>query len=1294
MAEGAANAANVGEDVQMHVEAINVLRRMPTSYARAGHLDRLCVWGAGLNSTHMMWEEIKRMVGAEQHHIVKVDRVFQRDGHIRFDIYVDNSMATIQHLLKKKGRALGWFSRPHDTERYVGPRNKVVRPVVHHKKLTIATLNLQGVKEKREEIALLSEEKDIDVWCFQETLRPAGQWPLRIPGYQTVVSYSDDSVAGARGIAIAVKRELCGYAISDPSPYYLFVRIVGESFPNSLIVGCVYCPCDARLKKTVKKQALEAVKGYRARFPLARIVLAGDFNQKTAKLTRNLLKTHSDLRIVQTIGSSKTFHRRNKPISDIDHVLAYPMDGFSRAEVCRTFDISDHYPLLAYLDLQVPVTPSRVAKRSRTRFVVPSKTEEIKAIVCNNKFEALKQLLGEEEVQQDTVDNMAQTFVDTCHQVATDVNALKKSGCAPPKKEVCYLSNTVKAGIREKRAKFDRVKEASNPVELELAWLEYLKVRDRVKKSIAKERKERWIKAIHVGINYAIDGEFRKFWRWLKAFWAPKSARGVTPIQDPDTGELLVSVEEIAQKWAQHYGSLAADPTTHSKDREYWTNKLVDLPQLSQLEQCDDELSWSEVNMALKGSANGKSPGMDEIPVEWLKLCITSNEAQAPDHVMGQVLFTLCKVIFNSGFIPKCWQSALVVSLPKKGDPSIMDNYRGISLIATTLKIITTVIARRLSSQLDKERRLHREQAGFRTLEECVAQAAALLEVTQRRYHAGKPTWLVFFDLKKAFDTVPHMALMTKLGKIGVWGKTLAFIEALYEHSNIAICGGDTMHYAELLRGVRQGCPLSPLLFDIFINDVLDEAESWSVEVPDLVERLAGLLFADDMVAVGENPETVQVACDAVGRWADRNEMQFGIKKCGVMLIQPANMNLEKPVFIIGGEAIPNVSEYIYLGIKITEDVVLNLKPMVQYRVDKFLSAWHAMRHLLSCRAIPITYRKQVLNTVLLPTLLYGSELWGMNGKLAHIAQKAANKAIRDIAGSKAIQINTICAELGIEMIHACSISRRARLFQKALTGKMRTWLPLLACNPSRVRKATWTSACNKYLKQHYREVLNEKLSPQSSSKKVLSKSRQKLVSTKKVTSTKSWSLYMEKDYENNKSWVKLVADKWPEHASGLTALMKLRTSSFYTCQRLAQARLIPSQYKSQCPSCGTMVPDTAEHFVLECRHYAGMRDLHIGELMQAAALALGNDMNPQRQLSLLLGGSFNGRRLDGWIPDTQTRIPEPHEALATDTPRDNLGCIRVARFLQYALAKRAHVIGGLLDPNRNTAPEDLGPEG
>jgi len=223
-----------------------------------------------------------------------------------------------------------------------------------------------------------------------------------------------------------------------------------------------------------------------------------------------------------------------------------------------------------------------------------------------------------------------------------------------------------------------------------------------------------------------------------------------------------------------------------------------------------------------------------------------------------------------------------------------------------------------------------------------------------------QPTYVVFIDFKKAYDTVPHGALFAKLSHKGVRGRCLTFIRALYAGSTmrVRVGGGTQGMYSEVCRlrhGVRQGCPLSPVFFNIFIDDLPMGTEKMGVKVPVGLTRTRQIsrlqiginLFADDAAGICPTLECVERFCDHVTQWSNRNEMSIGISKCGLMEFLPNDLDFNNPLLRdfrpieeyadldriqIDGQDVPIVEEYLYLGIRITP--ALKISKMVEHRLE------------------------------------------------------------------------------------------------------------------------------------------------------------------------------------------------------------------------------------------------------------------------------------------------------------------------------------------------------------------------
>ncbi|OIR55915.1 MAG: uncharacterized protein A8A55_3339, partial [Amphiamblys sp. WSBS2006] len=254
----------------------------------------------------------------------------------------------------------------------------------------------------------------------------------------------------------------------------------------------------------------------------------------------------------------------------------------------------------------------------------------------------------------------------------------------------------------------------------------------------------------------------------------------------------------------------------------------------------------------------------------------------------GSPLFWFLLETFNGiwvgGCFPEAWSVAEVVPVLKKGDATRPENYRGISLIAGSMKVLNKLLARRISDALERHGRLREEQAGFRGGEECLGHCVELEEARAQRKRTGQETWRGFVDFKKAFDTVPQEAVLAKTEeRLGLreGGNLSRYLRGMYSCPLGRLRKGTETWKCEV--GVRQGCPISPVLFLMFINDLLDTTEHLGVEITGQDKKLSGLLFADDLVLIAESNEKLQALATMTAQWSERWGMAANAQKCAVL---------------------------------------------------------------------------------------------------------------------------------------------------------------------------------------------------------------------------------------------------------------------------------------------------------------------------------------------------------------------------------------------------------------------------
>jgi hypothetical protein len=160
------------------------------------------------------------------------------------------------------------------------------------------------------------------------------------------------------------------------------------------------------------------------------------------------------------------------------------------------------------------------------------------------------------------------------------------------------------------------------------------------------------------------------------------------------------------------------------------------------------------------------------------------------------------------------------------------------------------------------------------------------MEICQRRKNMRIPIYLCFIDLRKAFDLVPHEILIKRLEEKNICHKMISLIKSLYMNTKMRIKLEDRYSVEfNYQRGVRQGCPISPLLFDIYIDSILDNMKK--IYIPGINEGISGICYADDTLIFAESEYDMQEKLDTLQSWASANYMEINTDKCALMKIEP-----------------------------------------------------------------------------------------------------------------------------------------------------------------------------------------------------------------------------------------------------------------------------------------------------------------------------------------------------------------------------------------------------------------------
>ena len=391
-----------------------------------------------------------------------------------------------------------------------------------------------------------------------------------------------------------------------------------------------------------------------------------------------------------------------------------------------------------------------------------------------------------------------------------------------------------------------------------------------------------------------------------------------------------------------------------------------------------------EVYKIVNSFKNKKSYGHDEISNYLLKLIIP--------YIINPLVH-ICNISLLSGIFPSSMKIAKVIPIHKKDDHTLMSNYRPVSILSSFSKILERIVHNRLSKFLTSHNLLNSSQYGFR---KCHSTDLALIDLYDKISNtlAKKQSIIsVFMDLSKAFDTLDHSILIYKLQHYGIRGTALkwfkSYISGRRQFTYInSVCSSTQYIY----HGVPQGSILGPLLFLIYVNDIVNSSTS-----------LNFILFADDTTVTCSNT-TIETLYDTLNRelpniscWFKSNRLSLNLQKTHFIHFKGSRIatNDYNGTLEIDGIKIAKKKNVTFLGVVINEFLSWDEHILkISIAISRCIGILAKLRHCL-----PLWTLINIYNSILLPHITYCNIVWGMfkskNNQL-YLLQK---KAIRLCAG-------------------------------------------------------------------------------------------------------------------------------------------------------------------------------------------------------------------------------------------------------------------------------------------------------
>ena len=348
-------------------------------------------------------------------------------------------------------------------------------------------------------------------------------------------------------------------------------------------------------------------------------------------------------------------------------------------------------------------------------------------------------------------------------------------------------------------------------------------------------------------------------------------------ISELKVGENVITDHNlIAEHFNTHFINIGVYPDENDTLNEYGEN--LDFSDTNIHSQTNNKFNFSLIKVGsvlcnLKNLKANKSTGLDAIPAKILKLAA---------HIIAPSLMYIFNLSLQSGIYVNDWKRARVTPIFKSEDKSKSENYRPNSILSIVSKVFEKEVFRQMYTYVNESNLLSKYQSGFRPQLSILSALIKICDEILNNMDEGKINCIVFLDIRKAFDSINHNILLSKMrSNFGISGNELLWFESyLTNREQQCVANGILSSVGKLRCGVPQGSILGPLSFLLYINDL-----------PQCLQKTTPGLYADDTEIyasshnVNDLINNINYDLNIVTQWMENNKLQIHPEKSKCMFI-------------------------------------------------------------------------------------------------------------------------------------------------------------------------------------------------------------------------------------------------------------------------------------------------------------------------------------------------------------------------------------------------------------------------
>ena len=383
------------------------------------------------------------------------------------------------------------------------------------------------------------------------------------------------------------------------------------------------------------------------------------------------------------------------------------------------------------------------------------------------------------------------------------------------------------------------------------------------------------------------------------------------------------------------------------------------------------EIDTQSLNCETLSAHRGKALGDDGIPVEILnnRNCI----------VYLTRLFNTC---LRSSTVPELWSRGIIKPILKNcnDDPRDPLNYRGITITSSVYKLYCSILNKRLANWFKIHGIICDEQNGFRAGRSTIDHTCSISYIVETRLKKKQDTHVAFIDFSMAYDRIDRKLLWHKLEQFGISGDFLKTLQALYADVKCSVRVNNTLtDWFNVSMGLKQGCILSPQLFNAFLNGLTQCINELHCGVEYGDNSISMLLYADDIILIANDEHKFQRMLDVLDEYCKTWRLTINPNKSKIVHFHRKSCPRSTQQFHCGNKAIEIVSSYKYLSLVLNEFLDFRITAKVVSQ-----SASRALGLLISkdkaFGGMPYECFSKCYDALVQSIINYGAAVWGSTG--------------------------------------------------------------------------------------------------------------------------------------------------------------------------------------------------------------------------------------------------------------------------------------------------------------------------